>query len=90
MSDPIDLGFGVRVELHRLHGALRSITYWHPCVTGSDRASWVPLRPHNPHGWDVLTETPLTLSPALVCRACGLRGVVRNGAWQPSTEIKKT
>ena len=31
--------------------------------------------------WDVLCEEPLTLSPSVLCRACGDHGFVREGKW---------
>lgn len=33
------------------------------------------------HGWDVLSEDPLSLSPSLLCRLCGSHGWIRNGTW---------
>ncbi|MFD1145952.1 hypothetical protein [Saccharothrix hoggarensis] len=34
--------------------------------------------------WDVVTLEPLTLSPSLLCRACGHHGFVRDGRWVPA------
>ena len=31
--------------------------------------------------WQVISEEPLTLSPSLLCRACGSHGWIRDGAW---------
>jgi hypothetical protein len=34
--------------------------------------------------WVVESEEPLTLSPSLLCTACGDHGFVRDGAWVPA------
>jgi hypothetical protein len=31
--------------------------------------------------WDVLSEHPLTLSPSILRKACGLHGFIQNGKW---------
>jgi hypothetical protein len=43
---------------------------------------FVAFRSYSPeHGWDVLSMDPLTLSPSLLCRACGNHGFIRDGVW---------
>lgn len=32
--------------------------------------------------WKVENDLPLTLSPSLLCRACGDHGFIRNGKWE--------
>ena len=32
--------------------------------------------------WTVHSFDPLTLSPSLLCRACGSHGFIRNGKWE--------
>jgi hypothetical protein len=32
--------------------------------------------------WDVVQQDPLTLSPSLLCRACGSHGWIRSGKWE--------
>jgi hypothetical protein len=34
--------------------------------------------------WTVESTDPLTLSPSLLCRACGNHGWIRNGTWVPA------
>lgn len=34
-------------------------------------------------GWQVESWEPLTLSPSLLCRSCGLHGFIREGRWVP-------
>jgi hypothetical protein len=34
--------------------------------------------------WTIESEEPLTLSPSLLCTACGDHGWVRNGEWVPA------
>jgi hypothetical protein len=34
--------------------------------------------------WTVLSDDPLTLTPSLLCPACGDHGWVSRGAWVPS------
>ncbi len=31
--------------------------------------------------WDLISEDPLTLSPSILCRACGSHGWIRDGVW---------
>ncbi len=84
MSERRDIGHGVSIEPHRLRGKIDGVLYWHPCINGGLREGWVPIRPKNPGGWDVVSEDPLTLTPSLRCRACGHHGWIRAGAWVPA------
>jgi hypothetical protein len=34
--------------------------------------------------WTIESEEPLTLSPSLLCTACGDHGWVRDGRWMPA------
>lgn len=34
--------------------------------------------------WDVISLEPLTLSPSILCRACGDHGFIRDGKWVPA------
>lgn len=44
-----------------------------------DAGGWPP-RPK----WAVEQEEPLTLSPSLLCTACGHHGFIREGQWVPA------
>lgn len=46
---------------------------------------FVAFRHYNPdHYWDVTSLHPMTLSPSLLCRACGSHGFIRDGKWVPA------
>jgi hypothetical protein len=32
-------------------------------------------------GWTLVNESPLTVSPSLLCRCCGRHGFIREGQW---------
>jgi len=34
--------------------------------------------------WDLISLEPLTLSPSLLCNACGAHGFIREGKWVPA------
>jgi hypothetical protein len=34
--------------------------------------------------WEIVTWEPLTLSPSLLCTACGHHGWIRDGKWVPA------
>lgn len=34
--------------------------------------------------WQVVSWEPLTLSPSLLCRACGMHGFIQQGRWVPA------
>lgn len=36
------------------------------------------------NSWQVESREPLTLSPSLLCRACGDHGFIRAGRWVPA------
>jgi hypothetical protein len=35
------------------------------------------------HEWDILSESPLALSPSFLCH-CGFHGFIRDGRWVPA------
>lgn len=64
----------------------------HPPVEGKCSGNgWVPfagrawarlfLNSPDFQSWAVESEEPLTLSPSILCRACGDHGFIRNGKW---------
>lgn len=66
-------------------GARVGITEWHRVPGGDWCVGFVPFKSYDPaHGWDVLAEEPLTLSPSLLCRLCGSHGFIRDGKWVPA------
>lgn len=34
--------------------------------------------------WQLVTEEPLTITPSILCRTCGLHGFIREGRWVPA------
>lgn len=81
-QDPrLEIGHGVAVQVRRIDGEIAGVAYWHPCH-GYNVEGWVPVA--TPGGWDLVSEEPLTLSPSLLCRACGHHGFVRDGRWVPA------
>jgi hypothetical protein len=81
-----DIGHGVFVEARRVDGVLHGFAYSHPAPDGKtcSGAGWIPVKPEAPDGWDVVGLDPLTLSPSLLCRACGHHGFIREGRWVPA------
>lgn len=56
----------------------------HPCKTDDRHAGALPVRPHKDWPiWTVESWDPLTLSPSILCRTCGLHGYIRGGKWIP-------
>lgn len=74
-----DLGHGVAIQRMRINGRLEGLAYFH-----GDCQSYIPLKPENAEGWDVISEDPLTLSPSVLCRSCGFHGFIRGGKWMPA------
>jgi hypothetical protein len=94
MSERVDIGHGVTVSLcyyptkaeapsiaDDIAGKLAGIDYWHPCRTQNDVPGYVPLGGKD--GWTLEKFEPLTLSPSLLCRACGHHGFIKEGRWIP-------
>lgn len=91
--DELDLGDGHRI-VFAMYGVDRRVggTVMHPPVEGkcngqgwvafADRA-WAKNFAGSPtfQAWTVESEEPLTLSPSIVCRACGDHGHIRDGKW---------
>ena len=63
----------------------------HPTLTGGSCTSGITfdtevarrIEPDKPM-WTVESWEPLTLSPSLLCRACGCHGWIRDGKWVPA------
>ncbi len=86
-EDRIDLGSGVWME-HVLQsgGDLYGIMIGHMDEDGSECWGMVPFdTPANQETtgarWTVEQEDPLTLSPSILRRECGLHGYIRDGRW---------
>lgn len=66
-----------------------ALYYKHDCSVHGDNAGAIELDvPQNDFvpadaKWQIESVDPLTLSPSLLCRACGHHGFLRNGRWEP-------
>lgn len=92
MSDfPIDLGLGVSMSWV-LRGDQRiGLLEKHPGRGGEECSGYVTFdlpaaREADPGApfWTVESWEPLTISPSVLCRACGNHGFIRGGRWVPA------
>jgi hypothetical protein len=82
----VDLGHGHAMELRSWKGEVAGLNLHHP---GCKSPSFIPFTARSWArefcggiiSWEVLQDDPLTLSPSLLCRACGDHGYVRDGRW---------
>lgn len=92
MKDEIDLGDGHRLVFSDYKGEKRvGGNVIHPPVEGKcsgqgwiafENTSWSRQFTEKPIAtWKVEQAEPLTLSPSILCRACGDHGFIRNGRW---------
>lgn len=85
----VDAGHGVRFTVRVEDGVPLDIYEKHHCPVLGNNAGAIPLDvPQNDHvpaegKWQIESVDPLTLSPSLLCRACGHHGFIRNGRWEP-------
>lgn len=82
----IDIGHGVSIEVRSLNGVPNGVAYRHPPNangTGSCEG-YAPFGPPDSDGWTVERLDPLTISPSLLCRACGHHGFITAGRWVPA------
>jgi hypothetical protein len=88
MANRIDIGCDVQIEYRRPagDGPWWGVAYFHPDGKGGTCEGWIPFNgiEGEKRGWDVLSVEPLTLSPSLLCRACGHHGFIREGKWVPA------
>lgn len=82
-----DIGHGVSIELRSIDGVLYGVGYQHPHPTKGAPfvcSGYAPLKPQTDDGWDLIALEPLTISPSLLCNACGHHGFIRDGKWVPA------
>lgn len=86
----IDLGDDHLLAFAEYEGERSGASVWHRKADGSICAGWIAFEGRawarsftgNPIAtWKIEQEDPLTLSPSLLCRACGDHGFVRGGRW---------
>lgn len=85
----LDLGHGVTMKSACMpDSSEREGYFWrHPRPDNGAECDggWIATNPDNPRPWRVEQEEPaLTLSPSLLCTACGCHGFVRDGKWVPA------
>lgn len=86
MKHPIlDLGDGHTAQAVELNGVVYGYDITHPRKgqSGERCASWIPIG-GGPESWTVDSPNPLTVSPSLLCTACGDHGFIRQGQWVPA------
>lgn len=77
----IDLGLGCVAEVHDEYACL-IWRHTRPDNGAACNGGAIPWR--GPDCWTSVSREPLTLSPSLLCRACGRHGWIRGGAWVPA------
>ena len=90
-SDWEDIGHGVRIRRAYMDGVLCGVDYQHPSTNANcnngDRGDYVPVGTDAltiAHHWKLESETPLTLTPSLLCPVCHHHGYIREGKWVPA------
>jgi hypothetical protein len=87
-TEYVDIGHGVEIQRRYLNDALYGVSVLHSTKMGErcEGGAWVHF-----HGavatndvWQLVREEPLTISPSILCRACGLHGYIREGKWIPA------
>lgn len=90
MKDEIDLGDDHRMVFAEYEGEKRvGAQIIHKAPDGTDCRGWIPFEGRawasgfagSIATWKVERDEPLTLSPSVLCRACGDHGFVRSGKW---------
>jgi hypothetical protein len=78
--DTYDLGQGHTLTYRRVDGALHGAQIDHAGRDGrACRFGWIYFG--EPAGWTLENEDPPTISPSILCTACGDHGFVRAGLW---------
>jgi hypothetical protein len=88
-ANAVDIGSGHKISFAEYQGEVAGITDWHRKPDGAWCCGWVAFKgskwekgfPQGIAAWNVTQREPLTLSPSLLCRACGDHGFITNGRW---------
>lgn len=89
MREALDLGDDHFVQFVDYEGEIAGCRIEHKKKDGTPCDGFVPWKGRSWDrsfngsiaAWDVVSEEPLTLSPSVLCRACGDHGFVRQGKW---------
>jgi len=81
-----DIGHGVSIEIREIDGKAHGVAYTHPRPDGTGMCEgWANFDPFpGAPAWAVHSLSPLTITPSLLCRACGHHGFITNGKWVPA------
>lgn len=86
MRRMIDVGEGHSIEFIEYKGEISGLHLNHPgCpspafITFTDR-SWAKEFNGQIETWEVIQDSPLTLSPSILCRCCKDHGFIIEGKW---------
>jgi hypothetical protein len=88
-TDAVDIGEGHRISFREFKGEVAGIAEYHQKPDGTWCSGWVAFSgsawarefktPINV--WQVISREPLSLTPSILCRACGNHGNITNGRW---------
>lgn len=89
MRDPLDLGDDHILNFMSHEGEISGCRIEHKRNDGTLCDGFIPFKGRawdrsfngKISSWDVINDDPLTLSPSVLCRACGDHGFVRQGKW---------
>ncbi len=89
VSEPLDLGDNHTLRFAEYEGERSGATVRHLTPDGKKCSGWIAFEGRawaksfegKIATWKVEQEDPLTLSPSLLCRACGDHGFIRLGKW---------
>lgn len=100
LRDPRAMAAAIRLDdqhyivYAEYQGETAGINEWHLRLNGKWCNGWVPFRGSawgkqfegvgDWQGWDVVQREPLTLTPSILCRACGSHGHITAGLWVPA------
>lgn len=76
----VDVGSGHVVLFYR-DGQNVTARFQHRCDRGARGVVICAPLLQVPHGHQVVSRDPLTISPSILCTDCGTHGFVTNGVW---------
>ncbi len=89
-DDALDIGDGHKIVVNEYQGETAGVVEYHRKADGDWCSGWVAFAGSKwaAHfqekiiSWQVISRDPLTLSPSILCRACGNHGFIENGKWK--------
>jgi hypothetical protein len=87
----VDIGDGHSITFAHYEGEVAGANVYHHRPDGAECVGWVAFAGRAwarsfPDGlagksWDVVKDEPMTLTPSILCRACGDHGFIQDGRW---------